>query len=620
MTALPHIQSPADIVAFERMPLVDRLPARSMYGVLERAAQHFGTRDALRYLPEARLDAALEVVNYQQLLERVTAAANLFHALGVGPEHAVGIVAPNMPSTHFALWGAETVARACPINVLLDPSHVAALLKAANARVLVTLGPDDQFPIWEHAQAVRQSMELDAVLVVGGNVPDERGVTSFEEALAAHAGKALSFNRDLGPQTPAALFHTGGTTGLPKLAQHHHGNQVHSAWAGATFYGLSEQDVVLNGFPLFHVAGSLCYGASSFVAGAAQFLPTRTGMRNQRFVEQLWEYVRRERVSVMSSVPTTLARMMEIPFTAQDLESLRLIVSGGSPLSVELANAAEAYFERPVRNLFGMTESAGFVSIEPAALPRTAGSAGYPLPYTEVRAFCWRDGGAQLDKPCAPNETGVLALRGPNVVAGYTDASRNAGTFEGDWLVSGDMGHLDVEGRVYVTGRAKDVIIRGAHNIDPAIIEEVVAAHPAVAVCAAVGQPDAYAGELPVCYVTLKPGMDVSAEVIREFALPRIPEPPAKPRWVSVLDEMPVTAVGKIYKPELRRRASLVVIGQVLEDLVGPCGLDISAAEGNGQVSVNIGSSKPVSAKLRGELERRLRDFSLPWTLTEAAS
>ena len=160
------------------------------------------------------------------------------------------------------------------------------------------------------------------------------------------------------------------------------------------------------------------------------------------------------------------------------------------------------------------------------------------------------------------------------------------------------------------------MIIRGAHNIDPAIIEEVVAAHPAVAVCAAIGQPDAYAGELPVCYVTLKPGMDVSAEAIREFALPRIPEPPAKPRWVSVLDEMPVTAVGKIYKPELRRRASLVVIGQVLEDLVGPYGLDISAAEGNGQVSVNIGSSKPVSAKLRGELERRLRDFSLPWTLT----
>jgi fatty-acyl-CoA synthase len=105
---------------------------------------------------------------------------------------------------------------------------------------------------------------------------------------------------------------------------------------------------------------------------------------------------------------------------------------------------------------------------------------------------------------CA-GETGVVVLRGPHVSPGYTDAARNAGMFEGEWLISGDLGHIDAQGYLHITGRAKDVIIRGSHNIDPGLVEEAFLAHPAVALCAVVGEPDAYAGELPVAFVTLKP-------------------------------------------------------------------------------------------------------------------
>jgi fatty-acyl-CoA synthase len=611
---LPQIRSVADLAAIERIPLEQRLPARSMYGLLERANTQFGSRAAFQYLADADLATPAEITTYAQLFAEVTRAANLFHELGVAEQHSVAILAPNIPVAHFALWGAETVARACPINVLLDPHHVAGLIRAADAHVLVALGPDDNFPIWSHVQEVCKLVELDAVLVLGDVMPDDESVRSFEHALARQPSDKLTFQRELDWDTPAALFHTGGTTGLPKLAQHHHGHQLHTSWSGAAYYALTSDDVMLNGFPLFHVAGSLVYGASCFVAGAAQLLPTRTGMRNNGFVEQLWSFIEREKVSVLSGVPTTLARMLQIPLSPGCLDGVRLFLSGGSPLPIELANAAEAHFDRPVRNIFGMTESAGLVSVEPCQLPRAPGSVGFALPYSEVRAVKWNDGEATLDDVCAPGETGVLALRGANVVAGYTDVSRNPGTFEREWLISGDMGHVDAFGRVYVTGRSKDVIIRGAHNIDPAVIEEVVAGHPAVAVCAAVGQPDAYAGELPVCYVTLKPNADTSAEAIRDFALPLIPEPPARPRWIGILDEMPVTAVGKIYKPELRRRASLVVFAQVLDDLINGHGLRLSASEANGQVSMTIAVAQ-LSPVLEAELNDRLRDFSLPWAV-----
>jgi len=122
----------------------------------------------------------------------------------------------------------------------------------------------------------------------------------------------------------------------------------------------------------------------------------------------------------------------------------------------------------------------------------------------------------------------VIALRGPNVSPGYSDAARNAGTFERGWLISGDLGHVDAEGRVFITGRAKDVIIRGAHNIDPAIIEDALLEHPNVAIAAAIGEPNAYAGELPVAYVTLKAGGSIDADALLALVAPRV-EPAARP-------------------------------------------------------------------------------------------
>jgi fatty-acyl-CoA synthase len=211
-----------------------------------------------------------------------------------------------------------------------------------------------------------------------------------------------------------------------------------------------------------------------------------------------------------------------------------------------------------------MTECAGVVTVEPFHGERCPGSTGLRLPFTQVRAFALREGGADLAAPCAADETGVIALRGPNVAPGYTDPAKNAGTFEQGWLVSGDLGHVDAQGRVFVTGRAKDVIIRGAHNIDPQMIEEALLRHPAVAVAAAVGRPDSYAGELPVAFVSLKPGAEVTGHELVAFVAPLVAEPAAAPKSVTILPEIPLTPIGKMFKPALRAIATRAAIGDAL--------------------------------------------------------
>jgi fatty-acyl-CoA synthase len=365
---------------------------------------------------------------------------------------------------------------------------------------------------------------------------------SIEKLRATERGDQLDFDTSKDPHAVAAFFHTGGTTGAPKLAIHTRRNEAFVARAAALMYNLAPDDVLINGFPLFHVAGAFVYGLSALSSGAALIIPTRLGMRNRRFIETIWKNVERYRVTAIGGVPTVISALNEVPIDA-DIGSLRVMLTGGSPLPTELADAFEKKVSKPVRNILGMTECAGVVTIEPFHAPRIPGSTGLRLPFTEVVTVRATADRAYLAAFCNPGETGIIALRGPNVGPGYSDSARNPGTFEpGGWLVSGDLGHIDTEGRVFVTGRAKDVIIRGAHNIDPAVIEDALLKHPAVALAAAVGQPDSYSGELPVAYVVLKAGSAIEGDALVDFVAPLVGDPAARPKHVAIISEMPLDA------------------------------------------------------------------------------
>lgn len=584
------IRADADIRAIEAAGLAAFLPHATPFDLIEQSARNQPDRLAVRFIKTLGPEGSQQTLSYGQFVDRIRQAANLFRKLGVRESDAVAILAPHTLSTQIALWAAELAGRACPINPMLTPEHVVELLRASGSKVALIIGDNDDLPLWDRlVPSLRKAGCLELILDCDADRTTSGSDGCFEQLLAQES-VGLSFSPGGSPDATAAFFHTGGTTGAPKLAIHTRRNQAFVARSAASMYDLNPQDVLIDGFPLFHVAGAFVYGLSVFAAGGSLLIPTRLGMRNQEFLKSIWQKVENYGVTIIGGVPTVMSALMTINVDA-DISSMRVMLTGGSPLPTELADAFERIVKKPVRNILGMTECAGVVTIEPYRASRTPGSTGHRLPFTEVRAFQSTSSAIDFQSPCKPGETGIIALRGPNVSPGYSDPNRNAGTFEHGWLISGDLGHVDAEGRVYVTGRAKDVIIRGSHNIDPALIEEALMRHPDVALAAAIGQPDAYAGELPVAYVTLKPGAVVDGPALQAFVAPHVAEPAAQPKAIVILREMPLTPVGKIYKPALRVFATRHAITEVFGRLgLTPDAFDLDVSEQGSIIRLQDGS------------------------------
>jgi len=208
------------------------------------------------------------------------------------------------------------------------------------------------------------------------------------------------------------------------------------------------------------------------------------------------------------------------------------------------------------------------VSCNPTDGPKKVGSVGIPFPHTTVKILdCDSDGGVKAER--AIDHIGEICVSNPGVNVGqtYTEGEKNIGLYaDQKYLRTGDLGRIDEDGYLWITGRAKDLIIRGGHNIDPAEIEEALAGHEAVAFVGAIGQPDSFAGELPCAYVELVAGANVTPEELRKFAEDHVHERAAQPKFIEILDELPKTAVGKVFKPDLRKRAITRVYNQALSD------------------------------------------------------
>jgi fatty-acyl-CoA synthase len=211
------------------------------------------------------------------------------------------------------------------------------------------------------------------------------------------------------------------------------------------------------------------------------------------------------------------------------------------------------------------------------------------------------DANGHVSGECAPNEIGVVAMAGPGVFSGYLSDSHNRDAFvEPGWVNSGDLGRLDEDGYLWITGRAKDLVIRGGHNIDPQPIEEILFTHPAVELAAMVGRPDAYAGELPVAYVQLKPGQSADPADLIDYVKERTPERAAVPVAMHVIAPMPLTGVGKVFKPALRWDAAQRVAASLLADLPlqgGSMHVDAGAHPVHGSLITVTLTGVPASAR-----------------------
>jgi fatty-acyl-CoA synthase len=429
-------------------------------------------------------------------------------------------------------------------------------MKEAGAKALVAADPSLFPDIWPKVEEIRAALPGLKVFRVGGKGPAPAGVVDFEAALDKQPGDKLLAPKSLERDTVAALFHTGGTTGLPKLARHTHGALALAAWSNVLMFDLGPGTVMINPLPQFHVGGSIVGGLSPIANGWTVLLPTPLGARNPNVVRDWWSIIDRNKVTVGGAVPTSLAAIMNVPREGHDLSSLRVFVSGGSTVPVELIRRIEGELGVPVVEGYGMTEVHCYSTMNPMHGECRPGSVGLRLPYTEVRvADVAPDGTIRGD--CPLGTIGHVLMRGPQVTPGYLDKRHDKGAMLADgWLDSGDLGRLDQDGYLWLTGRSKDLIIRGGHNIDPIVIEEALVRHPAVETAAAVGLPDSYAGEVPMAFVQLKPGATVTQDELREFCRKEIPERAALPVQVVTIPLMPLTGVGKIFKPALRLDAA----------------------------------------------------------------
>jgi len=629
MHAIPAIESLRDIQRIEQTPLAERdLPA-STFELIGRTAARQPDAPALSFILQGSGEEPTYRLSYQELLGKITQTANAFHRLGLRPGKAVSFLLPNLPQTHFTIWGGEAAGIVNAINPLLEPAQIAELIEASDSELLVTLAPFPGTDLWAKVASLRDRLpQLKAIICVDmanllpepqrsavqaqrGALPD--GVLDFDELIASCADDQLDSGRVIAPEDIASYFHTGGTTGTPKLAPHSHANEVAMAYSLNLVTRFAPGDVTLCGLPLFHVNGVIVTGLTAFIGGAEVLLATPQGYRNQALIGNFWKIIERHKVSFFSGVPTIYAGLLQVPSAGHDLSSLKYALCGAAPMPVELIRQFEGKTGLTLIEGYGLTEGTCGSCANPVGGERRPGSIGLRMPYCEVSIKVLDEQG-HYQREARTNEIGNLCIRGATVFKGYLQAGKNAGIWvDGDWFNTGDLGRIDADGYIWLTGRSKDLIIRGGHNIDPQMIEEALHKHPAVALAAAVGKPDEKAGELPVVYVQLKPGAQTSEAELLAHAAAHIPERAAIPKDVWIIEAIPLTAVGKTFKPSLRFDAIARAYQTALAELDAKVRVEVRSDEQRGQVAHIHLSHK--DAALAQAVAKRLAGFAIGFEL-----
>ncbi len=624
----------ADRVAIEaEKPWTERSLPESLHACLAQTAAKFPDHPAMSFQLLSGPKDPAETLSWSQLASRANQAANLFRSLGIAEGDVVAMVLPNCTEALVTFLGGAIAGTVAPINPLLEPEQIAALLRESGARVVVTLKSFPKTDIAQKlAEACRHAPGVVTVLEVDLNrylTPPKRWLVPLlrPKLPRTHHADIKCFNAELQRQptgltfTPstedraAAYFHTGGTTGMPKVAQHRVSGMLYNGWLGSRLL-FRETDNVMCPLPLFHVFATEVVIMSALASGAHVILPTPAGYRGEGVFDNFWKLCERWKISFIITVPTAVSALMQRKVDA-DISTVRYAFSGSAPMPTELFKRFEEVAGLAICEGYGLTEATCLVSVNPPDGVKKIGSVGFPLPYTDVRIV---QHSAQGATECPTDEIGEICVSNPGVIPGgtYTDTERNRDLYYKDiYLRTGDLGRIDADGYLWITGRAKDVIIRGGHNIDPAEIENALMTHPAVAVAAAIGQPDTHAGELPCAYVELVAGAMVTEEELLKHAQVHIHERAAWPKYLEILPEVPKTGIGKVFKPDLRKLAIARVYDAALEAQgLGARVTDVIDDRRCGLVA-RLTPEGDLAGDEEGAVARCLGAFTCPWKWAE---
>jgi len=510
-------------------------------------------RAAARRDPDgAAIVSGTDRITYADLVTRVAAAAQSLMACGVEPGDRVAVWAPNSPEWIVAALGVTTAgAVLVPVNTRFKGAEAAYVLARSRARALFTVRGflDTDYPALLRDSGVPLPA-LEHTIVLAGDTHD---ALSWDEFLAL--GSCVSEAEldarvaAVGPDDPSDVVFTSGTTGSPKGVVMTHGQTLRAYLDWCDWSGLQPGDRYLIVNPFFHIFGYKAGCLASLMRGAtiypvAVFDPA-----------VVLEIVERERITVLPGPPTLYQSLLDHPDrTKRDIASLRLGVTGAADIPVELIRRVreDLPFERILTG-YGLTEAGTVTGSRPDDdFEHIAATVGMPWPGFEVRTV------DEKGVDVATGEPGEVIVRGETVMRTYLDdPAATEAAIDGDgFLHTGDLGTIDADGYVRIVGRIKDMFIVGGFNAYPAEIENLLLRHPRITQAAVIGVPDERLGEVGMAFVVLDAGPPLEAAEVIEWARAEMANYKV-PRFVEVLDELPLNATGKVVKDELRARTKM---------------------------------------------------------------
>jgi len=466
------------------------------------------------------------VLTYAQLREAAGRVSRLLSSSGIEPGDRVGLMLPNVPAFPIAFYGALAAgAVVVPMNPLLKSREVGYYLSDSGARVVLA---------WHSAagEAAKGAADAGAQAITVAT-PD------LADLLADYAPATEQPGRE--DDDDAVILYTSGTTGKPKGAQLTHANLVRNAELTArTLLKNDPDDVMMGCLPLFHVFGLTCGLNATVVAGGTLTLLPRFDPA------KALEIIQRDKVTIFEGVPTMYAALLHHPEADPAMAAtLRVCVSGGASMPVEILRGFEEKFGCIILEGYGLSETSPVASFNHPDRVRKPGSIGTPIEGVQMRLI------DDTGQTAAAGEIGEIAIRGHNVMKGYWGKPEaTAEAITDGWFRTGDLAKVDSDGYYYIVDRKKDLIIRGGYNVYPRELEEVLHEHPAVAEVAVVGIPHPDLGEEVGAAVALKPGASATAAELREFAKDKVAAY-KYPRQVWLVTSLPKGPTGKILRREV---------------------------------------------------------------------
>src|SRR5215469_11636263 len=481
-------------------------------------------------------------LTYGQLDAAASQVANGLIDRGIAPGDRVALSCPNVPYFPIVYYGIlKAGGTVVPLNILLTEREIAYHLADSGAKAYFCFEGTPELPIGKAGRAAFDQTDSCEHFVTLTADPAATSSDSRSETFAefTHRQPGTCRSAPTAETDTAVILYTSGTTGQPKGAELTHSNMVHNALLGPRLFGTHPHDVHLLTLPLFHSFGQSVQLNGGLARGATLVLLARFS------AERALELMVSENVTFFAGVPTMYHALLNCESPAEIAGTLRVAVSGGAAMPVEVMRRFEERFDVPILEGYGLSETSPIATFNRVDSPRKQGSIGLPVWGVEVDVLT-KDG-ASADT----GEPGEIVIRGHNVMKGYY--GRPGAIDDDGWFRTGDIGTRDADGYLYVVDRKKDMIIRGGFNVYPRELEEVLLTHPQVSLAAVVGVPHPSHGEEVKAFVVRTPGAELTEAGLIAWCKQNMAAY-KYPRLVEFRDSLPMTATGKILKRELARQ------------------------------------------------------------------